>query len=157
MGIFKRKNKPAAAGRGQASPEMQDFMQRELTKIFGRRGPAHLVALMPDPGVAEPGRVTWTAIPSWDPAHVVADKMNGQAPAGWHARVADWDHAMPNRLFIHVRDLFAAGLCGDGGLAPDCSSAQLGIAIGNSWATWELECGQPPVPNPSDERTWITH
>jgi len=33
-------------------------MQCEMDKIFGKRGPAHLVALMPDSGVAEPGRVT---------------------------------------------------------------------------------------------------
>lgn len=154
MGIFKKKP-PEAAAR-QASPDMQDFMQREMDKIFGRRGPAHLVALIPDPGVAEPGRVTWTAIPSWDPAHKVAEGMNAQAPAGWHARVADWDRAMPNSLFIHVRDLFAAGLCGEGGLADDCSSAQLGIAIGSNWATWELEWDRPPVPDVSDERIWQT-
>jgi hypothetical protein len=55
---------------------------------------------------------------------MVAERINAQAPAGWHARVADWDQSMPNSLFIHVRDLFAAGLCGDGGLADDCSSAQ---------------------------------
>jgi hypothetical protein len=154
VGIFKKK--PAEAGAAHASPDTQDFLRREMDKIFGRRGPAHLVALIPDPGVAEPGRVTWTAIPSWDPAHVVADGMNAQAPPGWHARVADWDRAMPNRLFIHVRDLFAAGLCGDGGLDPDCSSAQLGMAIGSGWARWELECDQPPVPDISDERIWET-
>ena len=157
MGIFRSQQKPAGTGTGQASPEMQDFMRREMGKIFGPRGPAHLVALIPDPGVAEPGRVTWTAIPSWDPAHAVADRMNAQAPPGWHARVADWDRAMPNNLFIHVRDLFASGRCGDDGLADDCSSAQLGIAIGNSWATWELKyIPEPPVPDPSDERIWQT-
>jgi hypothetical protein len=154
MGIFKKK--PAAAEAAQASPDMQDFIRREMGKIFGQRGPAHLVALIPDPGVAEPGRVTWTAIPSWNPAYMVADGMNAQAPAGWHARVADWDRATPNWLFIHVRDLFAGGRCGDGGLADDCSSAQLGIAIGSSWATWELECRQPPVPDASDGRIWKT-
>ena len=155
MGIFKKK--PAEARAAQTSPDMQDFMQREMAKIFGRHGPAHLVALIPDPGVAELGWVTWTAIPSWDPAQLVADGMNAQAPAGWHARVADWDRAMPNELFIYVRDLFAAGLCGDGGLADDCSSAQLGIAIGSSWSTWALEYyPQPPVPDVSDARIWQT-
>jgi hypothetical protein len=53
-------------------------MQREMDKIFGQRGPAHLVALIPDSAVAEPGRVTWTAIPSWDPAHIVAEGINAQ-------------------------------------------------------------------------------
>lgn len=158
MGIFKPKKRPeAGTGAAQTSSEMQDFMQREMEKIFGRRGPAHLVALIPDPGVAEPGRVTWVAIPSWDPAHLVADGINAQAPTGWHARVADWDIAMPNELFIHVRDLFASGLCGEGGLAEDCSSAQIGIAIGDSWATWALEFyPQPPVPEASDDRIWQT-
>lgn len=154
MGIFKKK--PPTAAVTQASTGMQDFMRREMDQIFGQRGPAHLVALIPDPGVAEPGRVTWTAIPSWDPAPIVAEGMNAMAPSGWHARAADWDQAMPNWVFIHVRDLFAAGLCGDGGLADDCSSAQLGIAIGRSWVTWELQCEQPPVPDASDERIWQT-
>jgi hypothetical protein len=77
MGIFKKK--PTEAAATQTSPDMQDFMQREMDKIFGRRGPAHLVALIPNPGVAELGRVTWTAIPSWDPAHMVADGINAQA------------------------------------------------------------------------------
>jgi hypothetical protein len=156
MGAF-GSQKPAGTGTGQASPEIQDFMRREMDKIFGPRGPAHLVALIPNPGVAEPGRVTWTAIPSWDPAQAVADRVNAQAPPGWHARVADWDRAMPNELFIHVRDLFASGRCGDDGLAPDCSSAQLGVAIGSSWATWELKYfPKPPVPDPLDERIWQT-
>ncbi len=154
MGIFKKK--PAETAATQASPNMQDFMQREMGKIFGQHGPAQLVALIPDPGVAEPGRVTWIAIPSWDPVYMVAEDMNAQAPAGWHARVADWDEAMPDWLFIHVRDLFVGGLCGDGGLADDCSSAQLGIAIGSNWVTWELECKRPPVPDASDERIWQT-
>src|SRR5258708_4211087 len=100
VGIFKPKKQPeAGGGAAQTSAEMQDLMQREMEKIFGRRGPAHLVALIPDPGVAEPGRVSWVAIPSWDRAHVVADGINAQAPVGWHARVADWDIAMPNYLF----------------------------------------------------------
>ncbi|MFZ2033612.1 MAG: hypothetical protein WAW53_07645 [Candidatus Dormiibacterota bacterium] len=38
----------------------------------------------------------------------------------------------------------------------DCSSAQLGIAIGSNWATWELECDKPLVPDVSDERIWQT-
>src|ERR1022692_2719761 len=42
--------------------ETQDFVQREMEKMFGRRGPAHLVALLPDPGIAEPGRFNWNAI-----------------------------------------------------------------------------------------------
>ena len=68
MGIFKTKKQPeAGVGAAQTSSEMQDFVQREMEKIFGRRGPAHLVALSPDPGVAEPGRGSWAAIPAWDP------------------------------------------------------------------------------------------
>ncbi len=64
---------------------------------------------------------------------------------------------MPNELFIHVRNLFASGLCGDGGLAEDCSSAQIGTAIGDSWATWALEHRpRPPVPDASDDRIWQT-
>jgi hypothetical protein len=63
---------------------------------------------------------------------------------------------MPNELFIHVRDLFASGLCGEGGLADDCSSAQLGIAIDNSWNTWEIGFRRPPVPHISDESIWLT-
>ncbi len=37
MGIFKKK--PAEAAAAQASPDMQDFMRREMDKIFGQRGP----------------------------------------------------------------------------------------------------------------------
>ena len=114
MSIFRKER--VGAGATQPSREIQDFMQHEMIKIFGQRGPAYLVALLPEPGVAEPGRVTWTAIPSWNGEHALADAMNPEAPAGWHARVADWDRAMPNWLFIHVRDLFAGGLCGEGRL-----------------------------------------
>ena len=82
VGIFKSKKRPeSGTGAAETSSGAQDFMQREMEKIFGSRGPAHLVALIPDPGVAEPGRVTWVAIPSWDQAHVVADEVNAQAPA----------------------------------------------------------------------------
>jgi hypothetical protein len=156
MGIFKGKKKSRGADAGQASPGMQDFVQREFERLFGPRGPAHLFAMFAEPGIAEPGRVAWMAVPSWDHAQVVEASINAQAPAGWYSRAADWDYAMPNSLFIYVRDLFAAGLCNDEGMASDLSSARLGVAIGNRWDTWELNHEQPPVPDVLDERIWKT-
>jgi hypothetical protein len=41
--------------------------------------------------------------------------------------MANWDVAFPNWLFIHVRDLFASGLCGKGGLDDRRRSVELGI------------------------------
>jgi hypothetical protein len=157
VGIFKTKKQPeTGAGAAQMSPEKQEFMRRQMDEMFGPHGPAHLVAYIPDPGVTEPGRVTWMAVPSWDPADVVADAINAEAPAGLHARVADWDVAMPNGLFIHVGDLFASGLCDEGGLSPDGSYALIGVAIGDTWARWHLDYPQPLVPDASDDRIWQT-
>ena len=83
MGAFGSQKKPAGTGTGQASPAMQDFMRREMDKIFGPRGPAHLVALIPNPGVAEPGRVIdyhaplrWSLKPGLDARMVDRSVLN---------------------------------------------------------------------------------
>jgi hypothetical protein len=96
------------------------------------------------------------AVPSWDDADVVADALNAAAPPGCHARIADWDVAMPNDLFLHVGDLFASGVCDEGGVSPNGDWARIGIAIGNTWARWDLNYPQPPVPDASDDRIWQT-
>jgi hypothetical protein len=85
-----------------------DFVRREMEKMLGRRGPACLLAMIPDPGVAESGRIAWIAVPSWEQSRVTADKVDASAPPGWHARAVAWDAAMPNYMWIHVRDLFAS-------------------------------------------------
>jgi hypothetical protein len=131
-------------------------MQDVFDEIFGPRGPAHLVALLPGLGVAEPARVTWFAIPSWDEPEEVAQGLNAQAPPGWHARVANWDVAMPNELLIYVSDLITSGRCGDEGLADDCSSVQLGATVGDKWVEWWPNHDEPPVPDFTDERIWMT-
>ncbi len=153
MGIFKKK--PAEAAAAQASPDMQDFMRREMDKIFGQRGPAHLVALIPDPGVAEPGRVTWTAIPSWDPAHMVAEGIT-RRPRRAGTRVSRTGTRRCQIGCLFVSAISSRPACAAMVVWHDCSSAQLGIAIGSNWATWELECDRPPVPDVSDERIWQT-
>jgi hypothetical protein len=117
-------------------------------KVFGSAGPPHLVALIPDDGIAEPGWVTWTAIPSWDHHYEVADAVNAEAPEGWHARIANWDLAMPNALLLHVSDLCTAG--------SHNGSVQLGVAVGSAWKTWELAFEQPPVPDISNDQIWKT-
>jgi hypothetical protein len=135
---------------------LMDLFEREMSRIFGPRGPAHLVALLPGPGVAQPARVSWFAIPSWDGPETVAQGLNAQAPSGWHARVADWDVTMPNELFIYMRDLIASGRCGDEGLAEDCSSAYLGATFSDKWVEWRPSHDEPPVPDVTDERIWNT-
>jgi hypothetical protein len=94
--------------------------------------------------------------PSWDVPEAIAEGLNAQAPAGWRARVADWDVAMPNELFIYVPDLIASGRCGDEGLAADCSHAQLGVTVDDRWVEWWPNHDEPPVPDVTDERIWKT-
>jgi hypothetical protein len=152
VGIFKSKKQPEAETGTAQLPEMPDFIR----EMYGPRGPAHLVANISDPGGAEPVRISWMAVPSWDDAEVVADALNAAATPGCHARIADWDVAMPNGLFLHVGDLFASGVCDEGGVSPNGDWARIGIAIGNTWARWDLNYPQPPVPDASDDRIWQT-
>jgi len=139
---------------GGYNPATTDFARRELEKLVGRRGPACLLAMIPDPGMAEPGWIAWMAVPSWEHSPITAARVSADAPPGWRARAAAWDAAMPNELWIHVRDLFASGRCGEGGVAQDGSYAQIGVAINDSWSQWYLECPPPPVPNTTDSRVW---
>ena len=93
---------------GGYNPATTDFARRELEKLVGRRGPACLLAMIPDPGMAEPGWIAWMAVPSWEHSPITAARVSADAPPGWRARAAAWDAAMPNELWIHVRDLFAS-------------------------------------------------
>jgi hypothetical protein len=96
------------------------------------------------------------AVPSWDGEETVADSVNAAAPAGCHARAADWDVAMPLGLFHHVDDLLTSGVCDEGGVSANGDLVRIGIAIGNTWARWNLNYPQPPVPDASDDRIWLT-
>jgi hypothetical protein len=100
--------------------------------MYGPHGPAYLLANISDPGGGEPVRISWMAAPSWGDAEVVADALNAAAPPDCHARIADWDVAMPNGLFLHVGDLFESGVCDEGGVSPNGDWARIGIAIGNT-------------------------
>ncbi|MEO5877590.1 MAG: hypothetical protein ABIS86_02035 [Streptosporangiaceae bacterium] len=60
--------------------DIEDCVQREMEKIFGSRGPAHLVAPIPEAGTMEHRRITWLALPSWDSDETVAAAMIAQAP-----------------------------------------------------------------------------
>jgi hypothetical protein len=91
---------PPEAGPNQPAQDKQELIQQLFDEIVGPLGPAHLAALFSEPGVAEPGRATWLAIPSWKQAADFVVELNAQAPAGWSARMADWDFAMPQPLFI---------------------------------------------------------
>lgn len=147
---------PPEAGQYQLAQDKQKLIQQLFDETVGPLGPAHLAALLSEPGVAEPGRANWLAIPSWKQAADFVVELNAQAPPGWSARVADWDYAMPQSLFIYVRDLILSGRCGEEGLASDCSHARLGVSIGDRWVSWELACEPPLVPNIENRQIWVT-
>jgi hypothetical protein len=140
----------------RASQDQQKILRQMFDEVAGPRGPAHLTALFWEPADARPARITWLAIPSWTPAADFVVEMNAAGPAGSSARVADWDHAVPQPLYGYVRDLILSGRCGEEGLALDCSHVRLGVAIGDDWTSWELACEPPLVPNVHDPRIWMT-
>jgi hypothetical protein len=147
---------PPEADQSRSAEDKKKILRQIFDEVDGPRGPAHLAALFAAPGVAEPRRATWLAVPSWKPTAEFVSELNTEAPAGWFARVANWDYAMPQSLLIYVRDLILSGRCGEEGLAADCSHVRLGVSIDDRWVSWELACEPPPVPNVENEQIWLT-